>query len=214
MKPVTVLLTVLASALAPALAASTTLNVGGKNVALDSVVVGGKTYVSLTQLQAALTAAGGSNPLASAEGCMNQLLFDGVWRLRVTKVEFKPNPKDGTFWGWTVTTEVRNGYRDVLSFEHAGIEKGISVALKDGSLLGMSSSSQMVDTLFQDVPPAAAVVVPFKFRGPDGATDDQVKNNQPVKFLLPIDLKVQTYHGLKLPYSANPNFRVDLTCTK
>ncbi|WP_424949722.1 hypothetical protein [Deinococcus sp.] len=214
MKPLTVLLTVLASALAPALAASTTLNVGGKAVALDSVVVGGKTYVSLDQLKTALTAAGGSNQLASAEGCINQLLFDGVWRLRVTKVEFKPNPKDGTFWGWTVTTEIRNGYRDVLSFNDTGIGKGISVALKDGNLLGMFTSTQMVDTLFQDIAPAAAVIVPFRFRGPDGASDDQVKNNPPLKFLLPIDLKVQTYHNLKLPYASNPNFRVDLTCSK
>ncbi|WP_425147964.1 hypothetical protein [Deinococcus sp.] len=214
MKPLSVFLTLCAFASSLALAASTTVNLGGKNVALDSVVVGGKTYVSLDQLKTALTAAGGSNQLASAEGCMNQLLFDGVWRLRVTKLEFKPNPKDGTFWGWIATTEFRNGYKDVLSFEHAGIEKGISVALKDGGLLGMTTSSQMVDTLFQDIAPGAGVVVPLRFRGPDGSSDDQVQGNPPQKLIVPIDLKIQTYHGLKLPYSSSPNFRVDLTCTK
>ena len=208
-----------AVALAAPAVGKTSVSMGGKPVPLSSVVVGGRTYVSLAELQAALGAAGGSNPLASAEGCMNQWLFDGVWRLRATKTEFKPNAKNGTFWGWILTVELRNGTQNLLSMYHAGLEKGVSLALQDGNTLGLGRNSAspplaFADNLFKDLPSGAGVVMPLWFYGPDGATDEQVQANPPAKLLVPIDLKAQTYHNLKLPYSSSPNFRVDLTCSK
>ena len=53
------------AAVSLAAAQKTTLNVGGQAVQLDTVKVGGRTYVALDQLQKALGAAGGANQIAA-----------------------------------------------------------------------------------------------------------------------------------------------------
>ncbi|MFC6659090.1 hypothetical protein [Deinococcus multiflagellatus] len=143
----------------PAAAQKTTVTIGGQPVSLDTVKVGGRTYVALDQLQKALAAAGGANQLGAAEGCLNEWLFNGTWRLRATAVKYVPDAGNGNYYGWVVTTEIRNGGKQLLSLYNTGIEKGIGVALKNGDFktLGLSGlASAFSDHYMDDLPPARA----------------------------------------------------------
>jgi len=50
---------------------------------------------------------------SSREGCMNQWLFNGVWRVKVTNVE--PYMSGNQQVGWQVTEVWRNGTSEELS---------------------------------------------------------------------------------------------------
>jgi hypothetical protein len=58
-------------------------------------------------------APGGAKQRQAVEGCLNQWLFDGIWRFRVTKVA--PINPDGMRPGYGVAVEVRNGTHATLT---------------------------------------------------------------------------------------------------
>ena len=91
-----------------ALAASVNYSVvvNGQVSPSPAIVVNGQTYVPLSVLKslgipsklkgvtltlgtgaAPATSPGGANQRASLEGCIGETLFNGVWRLKVTKIE-------------------------------------------------------------------------------------------------------------------------------
>ncbi|MXV18080.1 hypothetical protein [Deinococcus xianganensis] len=214
----TLLLTTLT--LGTADAQKTTLTIGGQPTTLDTVKVGGRTYVALDQLQNALTAAGGSNQLGAAEGCLNEWLFNGTWRLRVTGVKYVPDAGNGNSYGWVVTTEFRNGGKQLLNLSSTGIEKGVSLALKDGSTkdLGLSGIASAFRT-GTDLPPGAGLVMDLPFSWQGGApTNAQLQANPPVKLIVPVDVTALRRGGSTLyktvNYVKDPSFRVNLTCKK
>ncbi|ALW88436.1 hypothetical protein [Deinococcus actinosclerus] len=203
-----------------AAAQKTTLTIGGQPTTLDTVKVGGRTYVALNQLQQALTAAGGSNQLGAAEGCLNEWLFNGTWRLRVTSVKYVPDAGNGNYYGWVVTTEFRNGGKQLLNLSSTGIEKGVSLALKDGSTkdLGLGGIASAFRT-GTDLPPGAGLVMDLPFSWQGGApTNAQLQANPPVKLIVPVDVSALRRGGSTLyktvNYSKDPSFRVNLTCRK
>ena len=211
------LVTLATLCLTTALAAKVNVTIGGQSVALDAVTVGGKTYVSLDGLKAALAAQGGADQRASLEGCLNEWLFNGIWRLRVTKVEPIQDPGRGGAPGWGVTVEFRNGTKNVINLSKTGVEKGTSLALRDGNTLANSEGSAWVDAIFKDVPQAAAHVFRYNFWLPDGTTAQQAAATEPAKLIVQVDPnQLRNWRATKdLKYSTpNPSFRVNLTCRK
>ncbi|NTY01824.1 hypothetical protein [Deinococcus sp. JMULE3] len=217
----TLLLTTLSLAtISTAAAQKTTLTIGGQPTTFDTVKVGGRTYVALDQLQKALTAAGGSNQLGAAEGCLNEWLFNGTWRLRVTAIKYVPDDRNGNYYGWVATTEIRNGGKQLLNLSNTGIEKGVSLALKDGSTkeLGLSGIASAFKT-GTDLPPGAGLVMDLPFSWQGGTpTNEQLQANPPVKLIVPVDVTALRRGGSTLyktvNYSKDPSFRVNLTCRK
>src|SRR5579864_307718 len=74
----------------------------------------------------------------TSEGCMNQWMFNGVWRVRVTKVE--PFMDGAQQAGWQVTESWRNGTRQEIS-PGDSLEKDQVLALEDGSSIAASTTN-------------------------------------------------------------------------
>ncbi|SMB96881.1 hypothetical protein [Deinococcus hopiensis] len=75
----------------------------------------------------------GAGQKASAEGCVNGRLFNGIWRLRVTKVQRVQDQYYGE--GWGVTVKIRNGTTQTLRLDDAGIHYNgaVQVDFADGN---------------------------------------------------------------------------------
>ncbi len=210
-----VTLTALASA---ALAAKTTVSIAGQTVTVDSTVVKGRTYIDLKQLQDALKAAGGANQGASVTGCLNEALFNGIWRLRVTKVEAAPNPDRGNLPAYHLTMQLTNGTAKTLDPDSTGIQTGnaYNVFFADGNSIAapVSTSVRFQDKTWAKLPQGAGENLEFWFTPDDGRTLDQLKTGMPQKFLFEVKPD-ELDKDLKVGYTVkDPSFRVNLTCTK
>jgi hypothetical protein len=219
MKKVLLVLVVLLSALALAQVAQRTyrLVVNGKASSGQAIVVGGKTYVSLEALRAAgvtsslsgntltLTlpgapvAQGGANQNAAVEGCLNEWLFNGLWRFRVTSVQPSTDPQ-----GWKATVEVRNGSRaDGLALAGTGWG-GMRIILSDGNPVEVLSDA--VDVRDQPFLQGAGKTITLAF-------PSEETSKTPSKLFLLLDPKGLA--GTNLRYTVpDPSFRVRLDCRK
>jgi hypothetical protein len=97
---------------------------------------------------------------SSREGCMNQWLFNGVWRVRVTAVE--PYSVGGPQVGWQVTEVWRNGTFRELSPTNSSI-KGQRLELANGAIDADSLSQQNVT--INNFPPAGEFTYKQIFMG-------------------------------------------------
>ncbi|RYG35704.1 hypothetical protein EON81_11935 [bacterium] len=182
----------------------TKLTLAGKSLSLDSVQVKGETYVSLTQLKAQMGAQGGANQLAGTEGVMNEWLFNGVWRFRVTKIDW--NAEDEY---WVASVEMRNGTNKT---RHAG-GQGLSdypgqafhLATESGDNLvvtSVSAGNELQDILgYKELAAGMGTKADIPF-GRGKATD------KPTKLIL--EFTALAGQG----YVKDPSFRVDLTKSK
>lgn len=157
---------------------------------------------------------GGATQRRAVEGCLNQWLFDGIWRFRVTKVE-AINP-DGLRPGYGVAVEVRNGARATLTPIFTGADaQAIQLQLDDGNTLDAKATTGAAliaqKITYKELIQAAGVAIELQFLGDVMAKPESLK--KPLKLVFPIDPKVERAHP-KLPqYAAgDPSFRVDLTC--
>ena len=195
--------------LSVALAATTyTIQWQGKPVPGSAIVQGGKTYISSDALKAAgiavsvkgsvisLAPLGGSDQLAAVAGCVNQQLFNGVWRLKVLDVS-------GGGDAWHAKVEVRNGSTvGGYSLSGSGLG-GVGLQLESGKTLTAGTFLDLSDHAFL---PGEAHTGTIDFPT-DGAA------GQPVKLVVPID--PQGVASTPLKYSVkDPSFRIDLTCKK
>ncbi|PZA06202.1 MULTISPECIES: hypothetical protein [unclassified Meiothermus] len=194
------------------------LVINGKASSTPAIVVGGKTYVPLEALKAAgvsvsvsgstlsLTlpgapqAQGGANQVAALEGCVNEWLFNGIWRFRVLSVE--PLPAGGR-GGWKAMVELRNGTTANGAALAGTGWQGLLLALDNGNTIE-SGYVQMRDKPFA---PGTGMVQEAVFYSEE--TD-----KTPTKLLLLLDPnKMNT--SLKIRYSvADPSFRVRLDCRR
>lgn len=133
---------------------------------------------------------------------MNEWLFDGVWRVRVTNAAV-----DGT----NVTLEVRNGTSETLAPPDTGFAKisgqGIDLAFSDGSVqnLDISATNYRDELGYKKLAPGAGATAKLRFTAP---TDPNAK---PVKLLIAVDPHYNSY----VHYSVkDPSFRINLACTK
>jgi hypothetical protein len=159
---------------------------------------------------------GGATQRQAVEGCMNQWLFDGVWRFRVTKVE--PINPDGLRPGYGVAVEFRNGTRATLTPVFAGADaQAIQLQLEDGNTLDAKATTAAAliaqKITYKELIQAAGVAVALQFLGDAMAKPESLK--KPVKLVFPIDPKMERAHPNLPQYaSGDPSFRVDLTCDK
>ncbi len=180
------------------------VSLAGKALKLDSVIVGGKTYVSLEQLKKGLpNPVGGANQVAAASGCLNEMLFNGAWRFRVQKFEFS-----ATEGGWVVTVELRNGMNRVATTFNNGansLAEDLFLILEDGNSVPVSGNNQVQDSLvLKTLAPGASAFAKLVFRA-------ESETPKPTKFLWAMS---QSNNYDKAPLSKDPAFRVNLTCTK
>jgi hypothetical protein len=137
------------------------LSINGKSYSSNAIVVKGETFVPLKALQAAgvrsslaggvltLTlpggsgaqATGGANQVAALEGCLNEWLFNGIWRIRVTN----PQAMTGDRNGMTFRFEFRNGTKE-SGFAPSGTGwGGLQLALDDGTTVGAANVNDITD---------------------------------------------------------------------
>ena len=217
--------------LALAAGSSYTLVVNGEVSSEQAIVVNGKTYVPLAVLKSlgvgsnlkgstltlsgASNTAGGANQRASLEGCLGEQLFNGVWRVRASKLE--RISKDGGTPGWGLTLELRNGSKATLISTDAGIDgtgQGIQLAFDDATTLKVDPYDVQKLT-YASLPQGGAVVHQLKFYYPSGTAADAIKT--PTKFLLEVSAKgigfTPSQQGVAFTV-ANPSFRVRLDCQR
>ncbi len=152
----------------------------------------------------AATVTGGANQRVSVEGCQNQWLFDGVWRVRVSNVS--PTGSDATL-------EVRNGTKDAMSPPDGGFAKvngqGIDMAFDDGSVqnldLDATRESYRNELSYKKLPPGGGAKTTLHFAPPSNASA------KPAKLLIAVDPHYNSY--VHYP-TKDPSFRVRLDCTK
>ncbi|WP_412028972.1 hypothetical protein [Deinococcus yunweiensis] len=219
-----ILTCVLAGGLVVAAPSAYRLVVNGKATTTQAIVVNGQTYVPLAALTAAgvqaktdattltLTlpgnAAGGSNGVAAVSGCVNQPLFNGVWRFRVLSV----TPVATTFVnrpGWEITAELRNGSSQALALGDTGfLSSNLSLAFSDAVTLpfGDWSPNRAQWDHNKTIPPGAAYTVKGQFE-----VTPETAGKTPTKVLY---LRAGNVRS-GLPWSVpDPAFRVDLGCRK
>ncbi len=186
------------------------VSLAGKSLKLDSVVVAGKTYVSLEQLKKALPnpapstgAAGGANQVAATSGCIGEYLFNGVWRLKVQSLMYSVEEK-----AWYLTIELRNGTNKVAKPNYTGSSGSgddISLVTEDGNSLSLANGTSIQDDiLLKNIAPGSAGVTKIWFNA-DSATPKATKLLWAMSAANNSD---------KAPLGKQPAFRVDLTCQK
>lgn len=160
-------------------------------------------------------AAGGANARASLEGCLNEQLFNGVWRVRVLKLE--AIKKDGETPGWGLTVEVKNGAKATITLTDAGVNgtgEGIQLAFPDATTLS-TDALDVQKLTFASLPPGGTMTWQLKFYYPFGTMNDKVQT--PTKFLFEIDPKGigDSTRAKGVAFSVpNPSLRVKLDCQK
>jgi len=161
----------------------------------------------------AATAEGGSTQMKAQPGCLNQWLFNGQWRVRVTKVAYHPGTADAPSSGWDVTMQWGNGTPfDGVTPAQTNLQP-LVLALANGDT--MDASRTAVDLGGHAFPPSGQLTLTQPFL--QVAPVDQ--NNKPAKLLVSFDVAgYKAYHGTdgKFWNQKTPgyNYRFDLTCDK
>jgi hypothetical protein len=177
-----------------------------KTLKLNSVVVKGETYVSLTQLKAAFPVVkGGANQVAASVGCSNQMLFNGAWRFRVQKFAYSTEKT-----AWVLTVELRNAMNrtaHAYSSGSQGLGEDITLTMASGNTLNLGNTAMLQaqdNLILKDLAPGAGVVTTLEFSADSDA-------DKPTKFLWAM---TAANNSDKAPLAKDAAFRVDLTCAK
>jgi hypothetical protein len=159
-------------------------------------------------------AQGGSYEVQAHEGCINQWLSNGLWRVRVTKLEMSTDPSNNQPNGWLVRQEwVNLTGRTIIPNSTSMLDQQIVLPNADT----VSSGNATTTTLnfqqlgYHSFAPGGSFAYTQRFwLGP--TFDPSAK---PVKLLIMFDAKNEAKNSL-LPqfHSGAPNIRVKLDCTK
>jgi hypothetical protein len=171
----------------------------------------------LAPAASAATNEGGSQQVAAQTGCMNKWMFDGMWRVRVTKVVFVPATGSEPNL-WAVTMQWNNGTTIANLRPTDSLKQDLVIALKGGDT--MSAGDTTYGTLDEQkldyhAFPASGQ---FTFTQPFRSANALDQANPPAKLLITFDVaKYRSYHPngsgeLWRQKTVSPNFRIDLTC--
>lgn len=165
-------------------------------------------------------AQGGSTQVTAREGCANQWMSNGIWKMRVTGVaaaHLSPQDPSTTQTGWLVSEEWVNAttrplFPGVLPSGHA-LETNVGdefLVTKSGN---NASSANAVGGLSQLTNHQFAPGATYTFQqlfvwSPFDAAD------LPERLLVTFDAKKQNALAGHPHYTTPANFRIDLTCTK
>lgn len=132
---------------------------------------------------AATTTEGGSTQVKAQEACMNQWLFNGVWRARVTNLAYVPKDADH-FNAWAVTISFANGTNvDALLPVTTGLNE-IQLGFANGDTIG---TGNMTDTTLEQQKltyHSFPVAGQFTYTQQFGSNDVLDPNNKPTKLLI------------------------------
>ena len=155
------------------------------------------------------TAPGGSYEQSALSGCMNQWLFNGVWRLRVVSVS--PIVKENVQYpGYAVRIEARNGSHRTASWVFTGVADP-TLVLSDGSILELDTDDTIAwhPDSYKELPQSAGFTHTLNYYM-DSKVDSPPKA---AKLLIQIDPSKEG--GSEPRYTTKtPSLRVDLTCSK
>ena len=184
----------------------------------------GELYVPLSALKAAgaqvsiqgrevhiqfLPYQGGANQLEGVEGPVNTWLNNGLWRVRVLKVEAVTDPFDTSRQGYNVTLEMRNASTKTLSPFQTGVQ---FPQLFDAGEVALKVDEGAWQTRLQmkEMLQGGGITTTIAFYYPHGTPAVEVK--PAAKLILPINMGSGLLRDTGLKYAAkSPAFRVKLT---
>lgn len=191
------------------------LVINGKAVAGEPLVIKGQTYIPLQSLKAAgatavisdgtlsltLGPAGGAGQVVALEGGLNEWLFNGVWRMRVTAVR----PNDDGRPGWLIDVELRNGTKaDSLALDGTGFAS-VQLVMDDSNILQQPYN---ITDFVRPVGQGSTIKTSLRYYDDDGG------DRKPVKLIVRITPDEGTTNfmkRMKLGYTVpDPSFRFDL----
>jgi len=204
-----------------------------------AIVVNGKTYVPVSALNrlgvktataggvlslstgtaapATANGAGGAAQKASVSGCMNEYLFNGIWRFRVLSVSVTSDPGQDAYPYYDVKAELKNGTTKTIEPLGTGIpqDNAVSLTFGDGNSMAYSYGGAWQKKVYSDVLQGTGFVFDFAFRPEIGsATREGLLANKPQKLLFEVD-PAKLDKNLKVGFTVpDPSFRVDLTCSR
>lgn len=149
---------------------------------------------------------------AQREGCMSQWMFNGIWRVRVTKVD-PLTDSGGKQIGWLVTEQWRNGTTRTFAPGDT-FAKDQTLVLADGAVITAIESTNGTlssqDVLYHQFPAAAQYTHQQKFIA-TGSFDPSVK---PAAVIIPFDIARQAERKDAPQYSVKPaDYKIKLDCT-
>ena len=161
---------------------------------------------------AAARAQGGSTQVAAHEGCKNQWLSNGLWKMRATAVAPDDNgdPTSPQI-GWLVTED----WIALVKSTSAGDTSLADQYLITSSGNDVASSNSTVSTLtwqrfaYHEFAPGGSFTYQQNFRwGPFDPSD------KPVRLLVTFDATAQNKRDNVPHFKLPADFRIDLTCSK
>lgn len=193
------------------------LVINNKPYSGSAIVVKGETYVPLKALQAAgvrsslasgtlsltlpaTATEGGANQVGALEGCLNEWLFNGIWRVRATNLTTLTGDRPGV----SLRLEFRNGTTANGLAPGGTGWGGVQVALDDGSTVEADNTNDVRDPPY--VPGGTHFQVMSFF------WDDAART--PKKLIVVFNPKdVNTSFNVKFT-APDPSVRVKLDCAK
>lgn len=162
---------------------------------------------------AAAQAQGGSAQVAAMEGCMNQWISNGVWKMRATAIA-PDNNNDPTSpqIGWMITEDwVSLVGRPIAPSDTMDTDQYLITASGNNvpatNSAGTSMNKEQLD--FHTFPAGGSFTYQQRFRwGPFSASD------KPVRLLLTFDAVKENARVNAPHYKTPANFRVNLECSK
>jgi hypothetical protein len=151
--------------------------------------------------------------VATKDGCANQWMFNGVWRVRVTSFAAHIDSITNKQTGWDATEQWRNGTNRTLTPTSDSFTLSQQIVLQNGDKIAAGDttagtlSQQQVD--YHQFPPSAQFTQVQAFTG---TTIDP--NNKPEAVVIAFDTaKLQQYPGHPAFSVTPPNYRIKFDCT-
>ena len=208
------------------------LKINGRSVPGTTLSVGGRMYVPVSALTAAgfrVSAAGGvlsvspassgtqmsggSVPLSALEGCLNQTLFNGVWRVKFSNLRLVPGESGAR---WHIDLEVRNGTARMMTGADGLLlaDSGhLAFVNADGAPMGWGTADELGGQKFTFAQHLPSGIWKGTLTNVDG--NQASASRRPVRLVWRLTPSEGGDFARALPWGAqDPSFRINLNCTK